>query len=89
VQGNGRERLMDHQTGDGLLKRVIDTQDELETVYSALRAIAANPDDNWTGWRHAVEMLIPDSIPRLQELEAELRDKGLGQIADRLEALRT
>jgi len=84
--------VSDHQTGDGLLKRVIAAEDELETLYAHLRAIVANPDPNWTGWRHAVEMLIPDSEPRLDELEAELRAKDMDSLrvlADRLAELRS
>lgn len=80
--------MSEHQTGDGILKRVIALEDELENLHAHLRAIVANPDPDWTGWRHAVEMLIPDSEPRLDELEAELRDKGMGSLADRLSALR-
>lgn len=79
--------MSDHQTGDGILKRVIALEDERETLYAQLRAIVAN-DPDWTGWRHALEMLIPDSEPRLGELEDELREKGMGTLADRLAWLR-
>jgi hypothetical protein len=80
---------VDHQTGDGLLKRVIRQQDEVETHHAHLRAIVANPDPNWTGWRHAVECLIPDSEPSLDALEKDLRDKGLTDLAERLGSLRS
>jgi hypothetical protein len=78
-----------HKTGDGILKRVIALEDERETLHAHLRAIVANPDPDWTGWRHALEMLIPDSEPRLDELQDELRTKGMDTLADRLVELRS
>lgn len=78
----------EHQTGDSLLLKTLDLHDEIETVYSQLRAILANPDPNWAGWRHAIEMLIPDSPPRIEQLVKELRAKGMDNLADRLDWLR-
>lgn len=78
---------MKHKTGDALLKRLIKIEDELQALHAQLRAIVANPDPNWTGWRHALEMLIPDSPPRLAELEQELRGKGMDSVADRIAEL--
>lgn len=80
--------MSEHRTGDGILNRVIALEDERETLHAHLRAIVANPDPNWTGWRHALEMLIPDSEPRLDELQDELRAKGMDVLADRLTELR-
>lgn len=73
--------------GESLIARLVKTEEEMETLYAHLRAIAANPDENWTGWRHAVEMLIPDSPARLEELKANLRSKGMGALADHLESI--
>ena len=61
-------------------------QDELDTLYAHMRAVVQNPDPDWTGWRHAIEMLIPDSPPRIAELQDELRDMGFGPLADRLDS---
>jgi hypothetical protein len=83
------KRLLDHQTGDALMRRVWKAEEEMDLLLAHLRAIVANPDDNWTGWRHALEMLIPDSPPRIAELKAELRAKGLGPLADQMEWLCT
>jgi hypothetical protein len=80
---------MKHQTGDFMLKRLIETEDELDTLYAHLRAVVAGgkSDPTWTGWVHALEMLIPDSEPRLAELQERLRAKGLGGLADRMDDL--
>ena len=82
-----RDNGIDHRTGDDLLKRVIAAESELDNLYAHLRAVVANTDPEWTGWRHALEMLIPDSPPRLAELKDDLRAKGLGHLADRMDAL--
>jgi len=42
-------------------------------------------DPSWTGWTHAIEMLIPGSPPRLEELKESLRRKGMGHLADRMD----
>ena len=82
-------RKIKHRTGDQLLSRLIETENLLDALYAQLRAVVAQgkQDPTWTGWTHAVEMLIPDSEPRLAELKDALRAKGLGHLADRMDAL--
>lgn len=78
----------EHKTGDGALRRLWKAEAELESLYAHLRAVVGNPDPEWTGWRHAIEMLIPDSGPRIEELLADMRAKGLDALADRFEYVR-
>lgn len=76
--------------GNDLIRQVADALGELDTLHAHLRAVVAQGkrDPTWTGWVHALEMLIPGSPPRLAELKEQLRAKGMGHLADRLDALK-
>lgn len=80
-------RVAPKNWGRSIIGRLVKTEEELDAVYAQLRSVVAQgkADSSWTGWIHAVEMLIPDSGPRMEEFKAELRAEGLSHLAIRIE----
>jgi hypothetical protein len=73
-----------HETGDWLLDRLCDLENEITRIHKVILAVVATGKIDPQS-KHALEMLVPGTGPRKAELAKRLREKGMGHLADRME----